>query len=898
MVGIVDNLCVDCLLGMDYIDKNHVILDNKEKQVYIHKQGVLASLPMEGLHQKAMSTCRSVSFISIEPQQEKSIQLACQVPSGHMLFSPTEVLKTKGLITAHAVIPVRNHTATVWIYNSTMEAQTLYSQEIIGELTPYASVSVVATIFDSQTRNLVDEDQTDSVTTVSAENIHSLLEHINEKQKMNEVLKIFRRHQQLFDTSRTTIADTDTPHVICTENKPPPTSRPYPQTIDKQNATFDIIQQMLSNNQIRPSFSQYSAPILLIKKRDGSYRFIVDYRKLNNITIQDKFPLPNLEQAIQMVGGRRYYSKFDLRSGYFQIPIKEHDKHKTAFITTHGLFEFNVLAQGLKNSPPSFQRIMSSLLLPCKQFCIVYLDDVLIFSDTFEQHLQHVNQVLAILNKHKFQLNPPKCEVFRTEIDYLGHTISRDGVRPLWDRIEKILSIPQPVSLNQANTFIGAIGWYRKFIQDYARIAAPILAVTNLTKANKNKFRWGQEQRDAFEQLKMLLVTEPLFLTYPDEELSLTLAIDASDECIGGVLYQEDENNHKKNIYFHSQMLPKPQRKWPTIEKEALAIYYCVSRMKLYLLGREFIVYTDHCPLRDMHLKPSNNRRVDRISLILQQYNIKEIRHVSGKCNCMADYLSRYPRQVEDDDEFIENDFGIVPGLQAFVAITTRAQAKAQLVVSNSGKNESTTAQSSPEDDQPSRVAGHEFDVTKIGDAQKQDSFYQEQVLKLQQKSSNCSFEAKNDILYKLVNNDKINKKLIYVPATLISQVVEAYHASSWAGHFGFRRTHNNLKDRYWWPNMKDTIRNYLSTCLKCQKFNFARHKAFGHLNPIESPRGPFQIIGIDYSGPFPTTSDGHKYVLAVTDYFTKWVIAIPTEKQNAQTTAAALYEHIRVPSH
>ncbi|CAF0843498.1 unnamed protein product [Adineta ricciae] len=258
----------------------------------------------------------------------------------------------------------------------------------------------------------------------------------------------------------------------------------------------------------------------------------------------------------------------------------------------------------------------------------------------------------------------------------------------------------------------------------------------------------------------------------------------------------------------------------------------------------------------------------------------------------MADYLSRYPRQVEDDDEFIENDFGIVPGLQALVAITTRAQAKAQLVVLNSGKNEPATAQSSPEDDQPSRVAGHEFDVTKIGDAQKQDSFYQEQIMKLQQKSSNCSFELKNDILYKIVSNDKINKKLIYVPSTLISQVVEAYHASLWAGHFGFRRTHNNLKDRYWWPNMKDTIRNYLSTCLKCQKFNFARHKAFGHLNPIESPRGPFQIIGIDYSGPFPTTSDGHKYVLAVTDYFTKWVIAIPTEKQNAQTTAAALYEH------
>ncbi|CAF4554919.1 unnamed protein product, partial [Rotaria socialis] len=691
-----------------------------------------------------------------------------------------------------------------------------------------------------------------------------------DQQDLAEAWQIFTKHHRLFDTTTITIAETDTPHVICTENKPPTTSRPYPQTIEKQNATFDILQQI----------------------RDGSYRFIVDYRKLNNITVQDNYPLPNLEQAIQMVGGRRYYSKLDLKSGYFQIPIKEDDKHKTAFITTHGLFEFNVLAQGLKNSSPSFQRIMSGLLLPCKKFSIVYLDDILIYSDNFDQHLQHVNQFLAILNKHKFQLNPPKCEIFRTSIDYLGHTISNDGVRPLQERIEKFLSLPQPISLHQANAFIGSIGWYRKFIKNYAHIAVPISAVTNLTKANKHKFHWDQDQREAFDKLKEALITDPLFLTYPDDKLSLTLEIDASDNCIGGVLFQEDDNGQRKNIYFHSQMLPKPQRKWPTIEKEALAIYYCVLRMKLYLLGREFTVYADHCPLRDMQLKPSNNRRVDRISLILQQYNIKQIHHLSGKCNCMADYLSRYPCQVEDDDDFIEEDFGVVPGIQHCGAVITRAQAKAQLTIPDTVIVESVADQSLVVDDQPPRVAGHVFDVTKIADAQKQDSFYQEQIHKLQQESLKCSFELKGDILYKIIKRGTANLKLIYIPLSLVFQVVKVYHASSWAGHFGFRRTYNNLKDRYWWPNMKDTIRNYLHSCLQCQKFNFARHKSYGFLHPIESPSGPFQMIGMDYSGPFPITSQGNKYVLAITDYFNKWVIAIPTEKQNAQTTAEVLHEH------
>ena len=327
-------------------------------------------------------------------------------------------------------------------------------------------------------------------------------------------------------------------------------------------------------------------------------------------------------------------------------------------------------------------------------------------------------------------------------------------------------------------------------------------------------------------------------------------------------------------------MLSKPQRKWSTIEKEALAIYYCVLRMKLYLLGCEFTVYTDRCPLHDIHLKPSNNRRVDHISLILQQYNIKGIRHVSGKCNCMADYLSRHPRQVEDDDAFIEPDYGTVPGIQPFVAVTTRAQAKAQLPVPSVIDNGSSSNEFSVTNDHPPREEGHNFDVTKIGNAQKHDSFYQEQVHKLQQDPANSSFELKDDILYEIVKRGATNQKLIYVALVLVSRVVEVYHGSSWAGHFGFSQTYNKLKDRYWWPNMKETIKNYLQSCLKCQKFNFARHKAHGFLHPIKSPNGPFQLIVIDYSGPFPTTTQGNKYVLAITDYFTKWVVAIPVEKQ------------------
>ncbi|CAF1164741.1 unnamed protein product [Rotaria magnacalcarata] len=841
VVGVVNSLCTDCILGMDYITKYKVNLNNQQLRVQVHTPFKTLRIPMVEQSTKPKIKCWLSKSDRSNPSQEKRLPL-------------------------------------------------------------------ISTIFYNNKKEKYHENNLSMLTSASEHHIKSLLIHLHDLPQFHELKQILTKYQPLFDTSRTTMAQTSIPHVICTSDNPPISSKPYPQTLEKQNATFEIIQQMIRNKQIRASSSQYASTILLIKKRDGSHHFIVDYRKLNQITIQDKFPLPNLEQTIQMVGGHEYYSTLYLRSGYFQIPIREEDRHKTAFITTHGLYEFNVLAQGLKNSPPSFQLITSNLLLPCKKFSLVYLDDILIYSNSFQQHLDHLNQVLPILNKHQFQLNPQKCELARTAIDYLGHTISNQGIKPLQERIQKILDIPQPVSLNQANAFIGAIGWYRKFIQDYTKIAAPILAVTNLTKNNKFKFKWDSPQRNAFDKLKIAITSEPLFLNYPDVNAPLILATDASDYCIGGVLYQEI-NGERKNIYFYSKILPKLQRKWPTIEKEALAIYYCVSRMKLYLLGHEFIIQTDHCPLRDMHKKSSNNRRVDRISLVLQQYNIKEIRHISGKCNCMADYLTRYPRQIEEDDEFFDSDFGHIPNVysqssnltlqdnlsinsQIVNAVTTRAQTKAQEKSLPSKDHTVPADDSLVPDDQSQEGLGHAFDISKIGEAQKHDKLYQENFLEIHKNNPNSSYMLKNDILYKLIKRGVITKELVYVPSSMLEQLLSAYHDAPYAAHFGVRRTYLKLKDIYWWSDMKITIRNYIQSCLKCQKFNIPRNKLPGLLHPIESPIGPFPLIGIDYSGPFPITPQGNKYVLAITDYFTKWVIAIPLPEQTAKITAETLYEY------
>lgn len=903
--GIVESLCADCVLGMDYIDKYRITLDNYREQIHLYVANDHIVIPMEKQRQSA-HLARLTHSVCLHPFEEKAIPIVSSATNGTHLFQPDPTaLSPHGLLMANAAISARHRCVSIPIYNSTSSPCYLPRDAIVGSIFPSTSIEHCSVVFDESTKQRFDEDQTDSVTPSTVLAINTLTNHLDNAEQSLCLKRTMRRHHALFDTTTASIADTSIPHIICTGDHPPPTARPYPQSDEKQRALFNILQEMLRNKQIRPSNSHFSAPVLLIKKRDGTYRFVVDYRKLNNITISDNYPLPNPEQSLQKVGGYRFYTKLDLRSGYFQIPIREHDRHKTAFITVHGLFEFNVLAQGLKNSPPSFQRVMSDLLSPCKEFCLVYLDDVLIYSSSFDQHVNHLNQVLALLNTHKFQLNPQKCEFVHSTINYLGHVVSGAGIQPLPERIDKILGIPQPTSLDQANAFIGALGWYKKFIKNFSHLAAPILSVTNLTRSNKHKFRWDTDQQDSFVRLKTAITSGPLFLSYPDPDAPLILATDASDNCIGGVLYQ-DIDNERKNIYFHSQMLPRAQRRWPTIEKEALAIYYCVFRMKSFLLGREFIVQTDHCPLRELHRKASNNRRVDRISLVLQQFNVTEIRHVSGKCNCMADYLSRCSHPGDDDDQIFDPDFGLVPGAcSTFVpspslppvcgALTTRAMARAQTAMPSSSPTPVNVLPAAGThqliDEQPSPERGHDFDVAEIKVAQTTDSFCQQKRAALST-TSDTSYVLNDDILYKIQRVGPHQLTLICVPLSLVPRLLKIYHDSPWSGHFGSRRTYFKLRDKYWWPQMKQTITDYIQHCSTCQRFNVDRRKPPGFLHPIDSPSGPFQLIGIDYLGPFPETSQGNKYVLTITDFFTKWVVAIPLPNQTAQTTVHALHQN------
>ncbi|CAM4836395.1 unnamed protein product [Rotaria magnacalcarata] len=489
--------------------------------------------------------------------------------------------------------------------------------------------------------------------------IDEMIQHITDLSHKNKTRNVMSQYQKIFDTSSSTIALTSLQHRISTGDHPPINSIPYKCSLQQQQALKNIINQMERSNLIRPSSSPWSFPVILIKKKSGDYRFVVDYRKLNAITTKDSFPIPTIESTLQQLAGNSYFSKLDLRSGYFQIPISENDKPKTAFITTFGLWEFNVLPMGLTNAPPSFQRIMYNLIVNGReQYCLCYLDDIIIFSKTFNDHINHLQEILRVLDQHRFQLNPSKCSLMNEKIDYLGHSIDRHGITPLHNNIKAIRELPLPncPTLKQANQFIGGIGFYRKFIKNFSKIAAPLHRVTNLTKDNKHNFKWGDEQRQAVQQLTQIITGPELVLDFPDPALPFTLSTDASTVGLGAVLKQTTEDNKIKIIYYLSRTLTKSESRYSTTELEALAMVWSIMKLRTYLLGKDFKVETDHCPLCQFHKKKSRNGRLDRWSIeILSEYNITEINYKKGKCHCDADLLSRYPLYDNENENSLNN---------------------------------------------------------------------------------------------------------------------------------------------------------------------------------------------------------------------------------------------------
>lgn len=431
-----------------------------------------------------------------------------------------------------------------------------------------------------------------------------------------------------------------------------PIYQPLRRTSPAERAIVqEEVQKMLAAGAIRPSASPWASPLTLVPKKDGTTRVCVDYRRLNEFTVKDRHPLPRVDDMLEAMRGACYFTSLDAASGYWQIPIADRDVSKTAFVCTEGQFEWLVMPFGLCNAPATYQRMMQDILSGFLfQFCVCYLDDILIYSKTFEDHIKHLQAVLRRLEEAGLLLKPSKCDFARREISFLGHILSESGIKTDPAKIEKVKSFPTPTTPTEVRAFLGLANYYRKFIAGFATIAGPLYELTG-----KGDFNWTEEAQNAFDRLREKLGAE-VTLSYPDFSKPFILDCDASETGMGAIVAQCTTAGERP-IAMESRKFTTAERKWHIREKEALAIKFGLEKFRHYLLGSDFVVRTDHSSLE--WLFKAKTGRLQRWALVLQEYLPFKIQHRAGTAHANVDAFTRIFAESECAEEHMV--FALLP---------------------------------------------------------------------------------------------------------------------------------------------------------------------------------------------------------------------------------------------
>ncbi|CAF1483246.1 unnamed protein product [Rotaria sordida] len=667
------------------------------------------------------------------------------------------------------------------------------------------------------------------------------------------------------------------------------------KTLSK-NTPLGYISYQSKQGIIEESTSPWSSPIVLVRKKDGSVRFCIDFRKLNNITTKDAFPIPRIDDIFDHLSQAEYYTTIDFKSGYFQVGLDQKDRPKTAFSTRDQHYQFTVLPQGVTNDPPAFQRIVSQILGPTRwQYSLAYLDDVIIYSPTFDQHLTHLDDILNRLNDANFCLNVNKCQIAKTSIDYLGHHIAHSNIRPNADNIRALLETPQPATVREAFRFVKAAEYYRKFIPGFSTIAQSLHKYALTTKEQRSQksqatpIILSDEELHAFNELKRIL-TNDLVLRILDQTLPFKIQTDASKIGIGAVLMQTHPNGDLPVAYL-SKKFTTTQMNWLATEQECYAIIWAIEKWHKYLDGRSFIIETDHKPLLPFNLKQQLNSKSDYLSRS----------PVDNGTNDEDDYTPTKSRSTQTDN---------CTKTQIIAPVMTRKQARQQLNKRTdhhlpdqafSGNRQERNVDIPidhsciPKANQLS-TSIHHIDSHKII------PFTWEQIKELQHQDeeiNNIIHNITNHKEYFVKNNMLMKKAFPPVPVIpkgrIRSDIIKIYHDIPANGaHFGRDRTIHKIQQRYYWPHMISDIQNYIKSCLPCLKHNPLRQRPLGALKPIKPPEGVWQLLTMDFHGPItPTTKNGNKYIILLTDVLSKFVITKTVRDCTASAAAQFLIEGV-----
>jgi hypothetical protein len=659
-------------------------------------------------------------------------------------------------------------------------------------------------------------------------------------------------------------------HPIPIEPGAKPAYKPmYRLSPEEKEECEKQVKELLEKGLIQPSNSPWGAPILFVPKPNGKLRMCCDFRMLNRVTIKNKFPMPRIDDLLDVLHGKRVFSSLDLQSGYWQIALRPEDMRKSAFNTHFGHFEFKVMTFGLSNAPATFQSLMNDIFLDCRDFVVVYLDDILIFSDSPEQHMQHLKLVLDKLRQHKLYAQMPKCDFGLSELKFLGHIVGEFGVKPDPDKVRVVQDWPEPANAAELRSFLGLAQYFRKFIQGYAQTVCNLY---DLLKTNA-VYNFTSQHRKAFEQVKYSLTNAPV-LKAPDFSKPFELYTDASTHGIGSVLLQDGHP-----IAYESRKLSSAEFNYTTTEQELLAVVHSLKVFRPYIQNRHMVttIYTDHRALEWLLTKQDVSRREARWLEEISRYHLK-LSYIPGRTN-VADPVSRVPALM-----FVNAGW-----LNAITRSMTRAeeilQASAQSVPVN---EEGVDIPSSPE---PIQADEADDDVeptvsellSNIVKWYKDDAWFSV--------PSNLSRNSVTQDHTGLFYRDGPAGKQLVIPnySPLREAIMREQHNPPWVGHRGRNTTIHLIQRLYWWPNMQDDIRVFLDRCHHCKANKSSGRKPTGIAKSMPTPEYPWQRFSMDWMTDFPVTKNGFDSILVVVDYLTKCAHFIPTNKKQTSEDVAKL---------
>ena len=879
---VVSQIQADVILGMPFLITHHCAIEFNKPALVVDGK-VLACT--DRLGRQLSCSVQVVRDTVIPPGLEAVI--TCRVTSQR--YAPQGMVEGTDchmLVAASLNQPGRNGHIKVRCLNPMESPLDLKSGKIIGRYTGVEDADV-------QMETVGDETMDGDIPPAPRGQVPTHLETLFGQAipgcagdaEISQVAELLNKYSRVFSTGDQDIGQTGlVKHSIpILEGTRPIRQPPHRLGPEKEAAASKQIGDLLERGLIEPSTAAWSSPVVLVKKKDGSWRFCVDYRRLNAVTQQDAYPLPRIDESLDALTGSKYFSTLDLASGYWQVPLDEEARDRSTFATRGGLWRWKVLPFGLTSAPATFQRLMERVLhgLHWKTL-LLYLDDIIVIGPDFQTHMARLEQVLQRLWAAGLKLKPAKCELLREEVKFLGHIVGANGVATDPAKVAAVEHWPVPTNVKELKAFLGTIGYYHHYVEDFATLARPL---TRLTSAGVT-WLWTDDAEQAFRTLKQKLVSAPI-LGYPDPKLQYILDTDASLEGVGAVLSQIQEGRERPVAYFSKTLTPA-ERNYCVTRRELLAVVMSMKHFRPYLYGREFKLRSDHASLTWLCRRKEPSCQVARWLETLSEFQYK-LEHRAGRQHGNADGLSRQAcvdckqcRRIEQRDggptraeiESTPTSHDVVLANEKVVGcpVTTHngeLATRQQLPGTAVAAIYKAVQEGRAIEDEEVGCGG--LELKKLAKLLPVMHVRQDGVLMVRVPTTNRS-------IYCAV-----------CPPIQRSEVIWTTHRQA---HVGMSKTIKKLQLVWYWPGMTADVRRLLKTCEVCQ---LAKH---GGLETTQGRRRlhagrPWQTVAVDLVGPMPMTSRGHQWILVLTDHFTRWQDALAIRDATAPVVATALDEKV-----